>query len=155
MDPNLTRIHTKQESLPPTTLTPEVVHPTPSNSYVALNTLKVLKNDPSPQPPLILSLDDTSKAQSPNALSKAVKRVAKKPSKAQKRKKNQCYFDTCISTISEFIGDCEFCDGHFCSRHRLLETHRCEGLHSFREELRKRNAEKLALEKTGIPKIQI
>ncbi|SJM85312.1 related to AN1-type zinc finger protein YOR052C [Zygosaccharomyces bailii] len=79
-------------------------------------------------------------------------RVSKK---GGKKKKNQCYFDKCTSSASKFIGDCNFCKGHFCSKHRLMETHACEGLTTCKEAMHKRNADKLVSEQTKVPKIQI
>ncbi|QLL34897.1 hypothetical protein HG536_0H02720 [Torulaspora globosa] len=75
--------------------------------------------------------------------------------KTSKKKKNACYFDKCSSAASKFIGDCNFCKGHFCSKHRLMENHACEGLTSCKEAMHKRNADKLAREQTRVPKIQI
>lgn len=79
-------------------------------------------------------------------------RVSKK---APKKKKNMCYFAKCTNAASKFIGDCNFCKGHFCSKHRIMENHACEGLTSCREVMHKRNADKLAAEQTRAPKIQI
>lgn len=79
-------------------------------------------------------------------------RVSKK---SGKKKKNQCYFDRCTSPASKFIGDCNFCKGHYCSKHRLMENHACEGLTSCKEAMHKRNADKLVSEQTKVPKIQI
>lgn len=81
------------------------------------------------------------------------RRVTKKTTK--KKKKNACYFDTCSSAASKFIGDCNFCKGHFCSKHRLMENHACNGLTSCKEQLHQRNADKLEAEQTKAPKIQI
>lgn len=75
--------------------------------------------------------------------------------KTSKKKKNVCYFDKCSSAASKFIGDCNFCKGHFCSKHRLMENHACEGLTSCKEAMHKRNADKLAKEQTRVAKIQI
>ena len=82
------------------------------------------------------------------------KAVAKKQKK-KKKKKNQCYFSDCKHTFVRYIGDCNFCRGHFCSKHRILENHLCEGLQSCKDEMHKRNADKLAKEQTEAPKIQI
>ncbi|QLG74040.1 hypothetical protein HG535_0F05520 [Zygotorulaspora mrakii] len=79
-------------------------------------------------------------------------RVTKKSSK---KKKNTCYFSKCNNPASKFIGDCNFCKGHYCSKHRLMENHACEGLTSCKEDMHKRNADKLAAEQTRVPKIQI
>lgn len=43
-------------------------------------------------------------------------------------KKNRCTFKECQLTAQRIVGDCGFCQGHFCSKHRLLEDHKCEGL---------------------------
>ncbi|EHN00264.1 YOR052C-like protein [Saccharomyces kudriavzevii IFO 1802] len=80
------------------------------------------------------------------------RRVTKKTTK---KKKNACYFDSCSSAASKFIGDCNFCKGHFCSKHRLMENHACDGLTSCKEQLHQRNADKLEAEQTKAPKIQI
>ncbi|GAV52679.1 hypothetical protein ZYGR_0AG06700 [Zygosaccharomyces rouxii] len=76
-------------------------------------------------------------------------------SKKSGKKKNKCYFDKCTSPASKFIGDCNFCKGHYCSKHRLMENHACEGLTSCKETMHKRNADKLVSEQTKAPKIQI
>lgn len=83
----------------------------------------------------------------------SISRVSKKSN--PKKKKNRCYFHKCSSTSLKFIGDCQFCEGHFCSRHRLLENHACQGLKSCKEQMHQRNAEKLESEQTIVPKIQI
>lgn len=79
-------------------------------------------------------------------------RVSKRTSK---KRKNGCYVDKCGSAASKFIGDCNFCKGHYCSKHRLMENHSCEGLTSCKEAMHKRNADKLEKEQTRAPKIQI
>jgi hypothetical protein len=43
-------------------------------------------------------------------------------------KKNRCNFKECPSAAQRIVGDCGFCQGHFCSKHRLLEDHKCDGL---------------------------
>lgn len=43
-------------------------------------------------------------------------------------KRNRCNFKECPSSAQRIVGDCGFCQGHFCSKHRLLEDHKCEGL---------------------------
>ncbi|KAI5860174.1 hypothetical protein GGS23DRAFT_599824 [Durotheca rogersii] len=42
--------------------------------------------------------------------------------------KPRCTFKECRSAAQRIIGDCGFCDGHFCAKHRLLEDHKCSGL---------------------------
>ena len=43
-------------------------------------------------------------------------------------KKQRCTAANCKEPAQRIVGDCGFCDGHFCGKHRLLEDHRCEGL---------------------------
>ncbi|KAI5923047.1 hypothetical protein F4810DRAFT_710807 [Camillea tinctor] len=42
--------------------------------------------------------------------------------------KPRCTFKQCRSAAQRIIGDCGFCDGHYCAKHRLLEDHKCTGL---------------------------
>lgn len=43
-------------------------------------------------------------------------------------KKVRCTHHDCKSTAQRIVGDCGFCNGHFCEKHRLLEDHKCSGL---------------------------
>ena len=43
-------------------------------------------------------------------------------------KKQRCTFKDCRDGAQRIIGDCGFCNGHFCGKHRLLEDHKCDGL---------------------------
>lgn len=43
-------------------------------------------------------------------------------------KKPRCEASTCNQLAQRIVGDCGFCNGHFCGKHRLLEDHKCEGL---------------------------
>jgi predicted nucleic acid binding AN1-type Zn finger protein len=43
-------------------------------------------------------------------------------------KKIRCTFKTCREGAQRIIGDCGFCNGHYCGKHRLLEDHKCDGL---------------------------
>lgn len=43
-------------------------------------------------------------------------------------KKIRCNYKDCKEGAQRIIGDCGFCNGHFCGRHRLLEDHKCDGL---------------------------
>ncbi|RYO96788.1 hypothetical protein DL764_007388 [Monosporascus ibericus] len=42
--------------------------------------------------------------------------------------KPRCTFKDCKSAAQRIVGDCGFCDGHYCAKHRLLEDHKCTGL---------------------------
>lgn len=43
-------------------------------------------------------------------------------------KKIRCTYKDCKDGAQRIIGDCGFCQGHFCGKHRLLEDHKCDGL---------------------------
>lgn len=43
-------------------------------------------------------------------------------------KKIRCSFKECSVAAQRIVGDCGFCQGHFCGKHRLLEDHKCDGL---------------------------
>ena len=43
-------------------------------------------------------------------------------------KKQRCTFKECKDPAQRIVGDCGFCSGHFCGKHRLLEDHKCAGL---------------------------
>ena len=42
--------------------------------------------------------------------------------------KPRCTFKECKGAAQRIVGDCAFCDGHYCAKHRLLEDHKCTGL---------------------------
>lgn len=78
-----------------------------------------------------------------------------KKKKKGSKKKTVCFYPDCTNIASKFIGDCDFCNGHYCSNHRLMESHHCNGLDTCKEKLHQRNADKLNKEQTLVPKIQI
>ena len=43
-------------------------------------------------------------------------------------KKIKCSYKECKEGAQRIIGDCGFCKGHYCGKHRLLEDHKCDGL---------------------------
>lgn len=63
-------------------------------------------------------------------------------------KKIRCSFKDCKDAAQRIVGDCGFCSGHFCGKHRLLEDHKCEGLEDCKKESHERNAERLNSERT-------
>jgi len=63
-------------------------------------------------------------------------------------KKIRCSFKECKDAAQRIVGDCGFCQGHFCGKHRLLEDHKCEGLEDCKKESHERNADKLNSERT-------
>lgn len=42
--------------------------------------------------------------------------------------KIRCSLPECRAEAQRIAGDCDFCKGHFCGKHRLLEDHQCAGL---------------------------
>lgn len=63
-------------------------------------------------------------------------------------KKIRCSFKDCKDRAQPIVGDCGFCSGHHCSKHRMLEDHKCEGLEDCKKESHERNATKLNSERT-------
>ncbi|KAK4211629.1 hypothetical protein QBC37DRAFT_289763 [Rhypophila decipiens] len=43
-------------------------------------------------------------------------------------KRIRCSFNECKLAAQRISGDCAFCNGHYCSNHRLLEDHKCQNL---------------------------
>lgn len=43
-------------------------------------------------------------------------------------KRIRCTAKECKEPAQRIVGDCTFCKGHFCGKHRLLEDHKCSGL---------------------------
>ncbi|KIW93386.1 uncharacterized protein Z519_05991 [Cladophialophora bantiana CBS 173.52] len=67
-----------------------------------------------------------------------------------KRKSNKprCSKDGCKAPAQPIVGDCGFCQKRFCGKHRMLESHNCEGLEDARKADKDRNAAKLEGERT-------
>lgn len=78
----------------------------------------------------------------------------KRKSKSSKSSKSKrCTFAQCHSLPLRMVGDCQLCQGKFCSKHRLLESHQCKGLKSWKDTCFERNAMKLQSEQTVAPKV--
>ncbi|KAI9838732.1 MAG: hypothetical protein M1838_004540 [Thelocarpon superellum] len=67
-------------------------------------------------------------------------------------KKQRCTFKDCKDGAQRIVGDCGFCGGHFCGKHRLLEDHKCDGLEDCKRESHDANANKLISERTTVIK---
>ena len=63
-------------------------------------------------------------------------------------KRVRCTMPDCKDAAQRIVGDCSFCPGRFCSRHRLLESHACPGLEDCKQVEKERNKEKLERERT-------
>ena len=90
-----------------------------------------------------------------NSAQGKLKSKSKSKGKGKGKSKLHCFFEDCSNTPLKFVGDCNFCGGHFCSKHRIMENHKCEGLKTCKEQMHKRNADKLSKEQTIVPRIQI
>jgi len=67
-------------------------------------------------------------------------------------KKLRCTQGDCKETAQRIVGDCGFCNGHYCGKHRLLEDHKCSGLEDCKKESHDRNAAQLNKERTTVIK---
>ncbi|KAK3308988.1 uncharacterized protein B0T15DRAFT_125487 [Chaetomium strumarium] len=67
-------------------------------------------------------------------------------------KKLRCQFEDCKAVAQRISGDCTFCQGHFCSNHRLLEDHKCQNLEDCKREAFEQNAMQLNKERTQVIK---
>jgi len=67
-------------------------------------------------------------------------------------KKIRCTHKECREVAQRIVGDCGFCNGHFCGKHRLLEDHKCTGLEDCKKESHDRNAAQLHSERTTVIK---
>lgn len=63
-------------------------------------------------------------------------------------KKIRCTFKDCKDAAQRIVGDCGFCQGHYCGKHRMLESHNCTGLEDCKQQDKERNKEKLESERT-------
>ncbi|ROV90612.1 hypothetical protein VSDG_07470 [Cytospora chrysosperma] len=68
-------------------------------------------------------------------------------------KKIRCSAPACKDAAQRIVGDCGFCNGHFCGKHRLLEEHNCEGLEDCKKAAHEQNAAQLNSERTQVVRI--
>merc|ERR1712000_137905 len=61
----------------------------------------------------------------------------------KKSNKPRCSKGGCKAPAQPIVGDCGFCQKRFCGKHRMLESHNCEGLEDARRADKDRNAAKL------------
>lgn len=96
----------------------------------------------------------SSSNESPITPPSSVKKSSKSSkSKSSKSKSKKCHFDHCTSNQLRMVGDCQFCQGKFCSKHRLLENHNCSGLKVCKDKSYERNALKLQSEQIVTSKV--
>lgn len=133
---------------------------TPKDSILSLANKKSINNLTSKNN-LDFINNELTTVKSNSSTNQNTKRVVKKSTnpvnmdKKKKKRKNICHMIDCKDHIAKFIGDCDFCKGQFCSKHRLMESHDCQGLSDCKDLMHKRNADKLNKEQTIIPKVQI
>lgn len=111
------------------------------------NTLNVSKNIDS----AILSDSDDHELLVHHKKSKS--RSRSKSRTKSKSKSKKCSFPDCTSAPLRMVGDCQFCHGKFCSKHRLLESHNCKDLKICKDKCYERNALKLQSEQTVASKV--
>jgi hypothetical protein len=63
-------------------------------------------------------------------------------------KKIRCDAKDCKQPAQRIVGDCSFCQGHFCGNHRMLEDHKCTGLEDCKKQSHEQNKMKLESERT-------
>lgn len=66
----------------------------------------------------------------------------------KKSNKPRCSHPPCKAAAQPIVGDCGFCQKRFCGKHRMLESHACEGLEDAKQADRDRNTNKLQGERT-------
>lgn len=67
--------------------------------------------------------------------------------------RNRCWMAGCTEKSARIIGDCKYCGGAFCSKHRLPESHSCMELNSCRQRSFEKNQNKLMGEKCVADKV--
>ena len=73
-----------------------------------------------------------------------------KPPDIMAGKRLRCNAKECREPAQRIVGDCGFCNGHFCGKHRLLEDHKCSGLEDCKKQSHERNAAQLESERTQV-----
>lgn len=69
-------------------------------------------------------------------------------------KKTRCSFNSCQGRVVKIIGDCKFCSGKFCARHRTVEAHSCANIDKCKQAHYQKNEKRLMGEKTNSSKLQ-
>jgi ubiquitin C len=98
---------------------------------------------------LVLRLRGGNDAEEKTADASEAPKEAAKPAKGP----NMCQFSDCKDRIVKIIGDCRYCKGKFCGRHRLAEVHVCPELETCRQASFNKLSNKLNAEKTVAPKV--
>jgi len=105
----------------------------------------ITPTDPSSQP----SFPEITPAEpsTPSSTSTPASSGTATPTK-RKSNKPRCSKQGCKAPAQPIVGDCGFCQKRFCGKHRMLESHNCEGLEDARRADKERNTAKLEGERT-------
>ncbi|KIV97672.1 hypothetical protein PV10_01388 [Exophiala mesophila] len=101
-------------------------------------------------PPIRSSTPTEQSTPAPSSTEMTSKPSTPAPSTPTKKKSNKprCSKQACKAPAQPIVGDCGFCQKRFCGKHRMLESHNCEGLEEARRMDKERNAAKLEGERT-------
>jgi len=68
-------------------------------------------------------------------------------------KKNVCAVGGCNAKVVKIVGQCRYCQGGYCAKHRLPEAHLCVEMQSCRQASHDKNAGKLLSERVATHKV--
>ncbi|KAH0833510.1 hypothetical protein AYO21_05187 [Fonsecaea monophora] len=115
----------------------------PSRSTTPIDASQLQPQAPAPE----MSTAQPSPSTPASTSSTPIPSGAATPTK-RKSNKPRCSKDGCKAPAQPIVGDCGFCQKRFCGKHRMLESHNCEGLEDARKADKDRNAAKLEGERT-------
>ena len=74
---------------------------------------------------------------------------------AIRKANNKCQHHTgeCLEKIVKIVGECRYCNGKFCAKHRLPEAHSCSNLKTCKDEALGKLTQKVLGEKTVAQKV--
>jgi AN1-like Zinc finger len=55
----------------------------------------------------------------------------------------KCHISACTDRVARLIGVCRWCQGEFCTKHRLPESHECKNLTGCKQVSHAKNSDKL------------
>ncbi|EXJ77195.1 hypothetical protein A1O3_10353 [Capronia epimyces CBS 606.96] len=99
------------------------------------------------EPQALLNESVSDRSTTSSSASTPIPSGAATPTK-RKSNKPRCSKEGCKAPAQPIVGDCGFCQKRFCGKHRMLESHNCEGLEDARRADKDRNAAKLQGERT-------
>lgn len=120
------------------------VSPTVANAELPQPTETAIKATQQLQPPS----QPQSQPQSGTSTPVSTTSRTSTPSGTKKSNRPRCSKEACKAPAQPIVGDCGFCQKRFCGKHRMLESHNCEGLEDARQADKERNAAKLEGERT-------